>query len=812
MLRLLLPLFALIALAIGPGSASAADPPRMTIRSGYDGVAKLGAWFPVEVGVTNTGPEIAGEIQLKVDGLDGRGTFNRPPITYSVPANLPRQSSKRFVLEVFLPAPVEKLSAQLIADGAVLAAAETPFERVGQNETMCGVLSANRSALDFLPAVELPGRAKHIRVAHLDAADLPPTPQLLASLDCLVLSNASLASIGDQQREALRGWTAAGGLLVVAGGPGWQKTLAGLPKDLLPVEVKGTIPLRSAKSLEKFGGAPIEDPGPWLIADARLTDGIMILAEEGVPILVGAQRGRGAVFFLAFDPSLEPLRSWRGSVHLWRYLTAYVPAELQLPSNFVRQYASYGRMPRNTLADLSALRPPTADWMPWLLFGYAVIVGPVTYVALRRFGRLEWSLWTFPIVTLVAAGGAFAFSRSAGEADILFNKVSLIRVWDGQAEGYARTYVSAFSPRENTYEIEIAAADESAGARDNLVWPLFYPFPVPTGTPSPDPVGLSVRRGDVTELRRFTLPARSLGTFQVDSPSAAGLALEANLTSDGMAVHGTIRNRSAAAIRGASLVVGQDVVRLGDLGPGETRQVHVSITAPTTIGYIDTTAIVKQLYPSAHLATPVTSAEVASRDILDNALSTGLNAVSRIETGPVALVGWLDGAPIRLSAQSARSAEINRSLLIASLSVEPSTGDDQKIPPALIERRNLVSGTGRVSGSGMVVTSGELLAFEYRLPHRPDKFMISDVSLDVNGATTSGEAVGDIATASVYDWLAADWRDISFAAGMVSLGDPARVVSALGGVRLRVNHRPATGATTSLTLDRFDLSVSGRGA
>src|SRR5262249_45235452 len=157
---------------------------------GLDGMVKLGSWFPVEVQLANTGPDLTGEVQVQVDGIDNRGAFNRPPIVYSAPAVLPRQSNKRVVVEVFLPNPVEKLSAKLVANGQTVAQSEVPLDRVGQNELMCGVLSGGRTALDFLPGVELVARQqRHIRVAHMDVVDLPTSPQLLSSLDCLILSN-----------------------------------------------------------------------------------------------------------------------------------------------------------------------------------------------------------------------------------------------------------------------------------------------------------------------------------------------------------------------------------------------------------------------------------------------------------------------------------------------------------------------------------------------------------------------------------------------------------------------------------------------
>src|SRR5215210_1635256 len=97
----------LLTLLVGAWPVEGADQLRMTVPPGLDGVVKLGAWFPVEVTVANAGPDVSGEIQVTVDGIDNRGAFNRPAMVYTAPAVLPKQSNKRFVVEVFLPNPVE---------------------------------------------------------------------------------------------------------------------------------------------------------------------------------------------------------------------------------------------------------------------------------------------------------------------------------------------------------------------------------------------------------------------------------------------------------------------------------------------------------------------------------------------------------------------------------------------------------------------------------------------------------------------------------------------------------------------------------
>jgi len=798
-----------VLLSTGGGTALAADSLRMTVRPGFDGVAKLGAWFPIEVRVANAGDEVTGEVQVTIEGIENRGSFNRPPVLYTVPVSLPRQSNKRYVVDIFLPAPVDRLAVKLVEGETLLAATEAPIAIVNQTEIMCGFIGANRASLDFLPAIELPGRQKGIRLAHLDPLDLPASPQLLATLDCLILANAPLSSLGEAQRSALAGWVSSGGTLVVAGGPGWQRTIGGLPPGLLPARVNGTVPLRTTKALEAFARAPIEDAGPWVAAEAQVTDGVVILSENNVPLLIAAERGRGSVFFLALDPALEPLRSWRGSVHLWKYIAGYAAGQPQLPSNFIRQYAGWGRMPRLTLSDLSPLPAPNAPWMPYLLVAYAVVVGPVTYLALRRLGRLEWALWCVPLVTVATATAAFFGAGRSGEAEILFNKVALVQGRGTHGEAYTRTYVAAFAPRDGTHTIEILAEEGLTSSADRLVWPVFYPFPVATGTPTAMP--LKVERGAGTRILEYSLPARSLGTFQVDAPSRATAAFDAKLLSDGQMVYGTITNGSKSRLTSASLVVGDEVVPLGDLQGGETRNISLRVGQGSRFSGPDMNSIVRRLYPHPADATPVSNAEMASRDILENVLNTGQAFATRVEFGPVSLVGWSGTPPVRLRTERGREAEIDRTLIVTSFPIAAAPGEAQRVPSQLVERRNLIAGSGRITASGISMTSGESILFEYRLPHRPDRFRIDDLAMVVSGSSTDRVPMETSVSASIYDWPGAEWKEVQIFPGKVALGSPDRVVSALGTMRLRMTYRAMQGATTTLTFDSLELMMSGRG-
>ncbi len=63
-IRALALLALLVPIVLSALPAEAADSLKMTVRPGLEGQGRIGAWLPVEVTVSNTGPDLNGEIQI----------------------------------------------------------------------------------------------------------------------------------------------------------------------------------------------------------------------------------------------------------------------------------------------------------------------------------------------------------------------------------------------------------------------------------------------------------------------------------------------------------------------------------------------------------------------------------------------------------------------------------------------------------------------------------------------------------------------------------------------------------------------------
>ncbi|HEB10995.1 MAG TPA: hypothetical protein ENI06_07250 [Spirochaetales bacterium] len=60
----------------------------------------------------------------------------------------------------------------------------------------------------------------------------------------------------------------------------------------------------------------LEFPEKVAVANSRLISGEVLFGEEDTPLIVRQKRGKGFVFFMAFDSSEAPLSDWPGKIAL----------------------------------------------------------------------------------------------------------------------------------------------------------------------------------------------------------------------------------------------------------------------------------------------------------------------------------------------------------------------------------------------------------------------------------------------------------------------------------------------------------------
>ena len=240
-----------------PGAAGADSPVTVQAEAGYGGVVPQGGWAPIQVSVTNHGPDTKATLKLGTgqSGQSGGGTIKGPvvlPSTGSVGAGgwygfsgpasgspavtqeldvvLPAGTMKHFT--AYLPSSPGTWTAEVVGpSGRVLAASRT---QVLQSTSLSvAVVSDDPHALDQIGSIQDVAQTFQgpPQAIHLTPGALPDNAAALSSFGLVVVTNATTDSLTAAQRRALDDYAAQGGSILATGGDAWRKTQAGLPAD-----------------------------------------------------------------------------------------------------------------------------------------------------------------------------------------------------------------------------------------------------------------------------------------------------------------------------------------------------------------------------------------------------------------------------------------------------------------------------------------------------------------------------------------------------------------------------------------------------
>ena len=774
---------------------AAASELQLSVRTGYDGMVRPGSWAPVEVNLANSGPNVSGKVQMSVVRR-GTGTASTAgaSVDYTIPITVPEHSSKRVSTAIYVPPFFDQLQVRLMTGDQTLVRQDVTIQRTDPSQVLCGVLATDPAAFESLAGLTVSDGKRQPHIVPLDLPDLPTNPQLLTTLDCLIVSDYSTRGMTALQQTALSTWVGNGGVLTVGTGPNGAATLTGLPKDLLPASLDGTVSLRSLTGLNSFFSGSADPAGPWLMANLKIGDGTVLAADENQPLVVVGRRGKGTVFMLALSPAQTPIRGWDGNDHLWSYILSFVPMPPAAISTFYRSEFGWGRVPREALTQGGTGTGPEALLLLATLVAFALLVGPVNYLLLSRLGRRELSFVTVPLLAGLTTAGSLVYANNHRQGDVVVNQVSIVRTWDGSGVGQLHSFVGLFALHSQNFQVTIPA--------NTLLSSTAYPFQgqfartIPNvkvlQTSGPEAQGVDIEPGT---LNNFVLD----GHFHVDGKVTPALKVENNHLS------GEVSNGLAATIHDAAIVAGTTVQPIGDLKPGATHTVDLDLGLSSPVGFQDNGIVVDKLFPG-------TSHEAGARhdiryDILSAALNPAQSVGGQVEMSGVDLVGWL-GDPIdSVSDSGTGRSSHQQTAFITNLSFQISSAP-QVIPSQLLERQVLSSSySARNEPTGISIASGDTAAYQYTTPIEPGHFALRSLALDT--------ASDDFArgTLEFYNWRNQSWEEIPYSVGNLAIQNPERFFSATGLVRLRFRYKsaPAPQGTATMTFSKFQLLVGGVG-
>jgi len=548
----------LLAGSAGPAAAQD-DPITLTAEVGFENYYKKNEWTPVRVTVANSGPDVEGFIVV-----EQTGSSSSEVIRYQVPVSLPGQSRKTVTLYVGMDKYQTRMAVELVSHGRTLAEDRVRIIQVGETARLYAIASGEAVDMAVLERIAPPGETAYVAYITLD--QLPAAGPAWDGLDLLVLNDVDTATLTPAQLSALRGWLAAGGHLVVTGGPNWRKTSAALD-DLLPVSISGSASVYDLSALSELTGATISGE-PFVVAQGTVADGRTLLASDNLPLLVRRDEGLGQVDWLALDLALAPLRDWAGNDELWSLILSDPGGRAPWDNSNGNIWAA-----RDGLKSIPSLALPSALQMVLFLLVYTVLIGPVNYFILNRRKRRELAWITIPAIILLFSGLAYVTGFQIKGGNVVLNRLSLVygaagtspEAGTGADSARARTLVGIFSPGRATFDVSFS--------KGVLVRPL-------TNDSYGGGIGSNnsavVEQSNQFVLRDLQLDVGGLRAFRAES-DVIPPAVSASLTIDTATtprLTGSVTNGANFTLQSAGLLVGETVIELGDLVPGQTVSVN----------------------------------------------------------------------------------------------------------------------------------------------------------------------------------------------------------------------------------------------
>lgn len=613
----------------GLAASARADGPPLSAVFGIAGRYRPGAWCPVTVTVRNPSSDgVAGQVQA-LAGADANrnGGANRTlgaalfarPVTVSAGA-VPQsfQLYTRGLDPVRDSVTVRLVEGRQRGDGRALVQANTQDTKTSQAITGTAVsdgdlllvgLGGDPSAFVPLNGRQIGlahqvgglvaggsnpgGQPATVQVAEAAGPDLPDKAAGYGGVDAFLLrSDAPLDALTEAQADALRGWVAGGGHLVLCGGVDPSRFSSAFYNGLLPAGVGAARP-----------GA-VALPGVGVVGALTLTPkplpGVRVLASapDGSPLVVAGPYGAGCVTLTAYDPTSRGFQSPSfDSGALWRTLLTAGPSASAavLPQVAAREenyHPNYYGGDTQLLSDAvmrgPSLDAPATEVIGLFLLVYLIALVPANYLILKRLDRKELAWVTIPTLVLLFAVGTFGVGYAAKGGTVFVNRAAIVETTAGRREAGVYAELGLFSPHRTSYDIALPGANGLAAIPNPGLSFNSYRGGSNADTQA---YGLTkfVQSPEGSSLLDTSVNMWAMRAFDVQATEDLGGTVDGTLTEQGGSpvagvgvsrVSGTVTSHLSRALTGCALLHNGQWQTLGDLAPGAS----VPVTLATTVG------------------------------------------------------------------------------------------------------------------------------------------------------------------------------------------------------------------------------------
>ncbi|MDD3023398.1 MAG: hypothetical protein PHE26_05805, partial [Syntrophomonadaceae bacterium] len=376
--------------------ASADEMVNIKAIAGFNGYTRLGQPFPLQVTVENNGPEIKGTLEFS-------STYNGSRILHQREVQLPRGSKKK--VNMYIPANEAKTyTLDLMAAGKRITSTKVRIVILQPQEVLAGVLASDPATLNHLTGIKLPAEGQRITVINLRGEDITENSLLLDSIDLIAINNFPSSQLSSHQLTAVQAWVERGGMLVLAGGSNWQKTLSTLPAAMLPVQLEGSRTVKGGSLAGKLAASGFPAGTSFVISEGKIVSGQALLLDGNSPLIVQKEKAKGNIIYMAFDLASPPFVNWSGNVSMWTDLLNRIDPHHIISagtSKAMNQRPYQAQEMSWVLRNIPAAGLPSTATLALVLLVYLLLLGPGIYLLLKKYDRRDWGWLVIPLLAVL---------------------------------------------------------------------------------------------------------------------------------------------------------------------------------------------------------------------------------------------------------------------------------------------------------------------------------------------------------------------------------------------------------------------------
>lgn len=560
------------------GNTLIPGPVSMEVRYGYDNTAKGGRYVPVTVSLENkTGDDFKGNITISTMEAD----YEVYSYEYQVELQADESADKSYMI------PFGKGSDQVFVYLTDEAGNQIAKKRLKMDinrevpELFIGILSDTPELLQYLDGVGISYSALKTRTIPLTKDEFPEETIGLSLMDVILVSNYRLRDLSEKQTKALMDWVKDGGILILGTGGRVDDTLGRFAPELLD-DNYDTPQMMDIHLGEESDGQSALVQG-ILCTEIPLHGAYILDSEAGFPLVQAAAMEKGIVAVAAYDFADISSQAGQEPLYVDNMFTRLLGEE-RINSLDDYFYGSSGDEfwdVQSVINSGNVNRLPKVSMYFAVILLYILLVGPGIWLLLKKYEVQSYYWGAVAMLSMIFIAVIYLMGMGTRFKSIFLTYAT---IQDVSEESVIETsYVNVRNPYNKPYSAELAADYAVRPVSRNTLYSYSSGIKF---TDSSKPKVTVSHKPDATKLEFHETVAFQSNYLEMkkttDNLSHGGITGEIRYF-DGK-VTGSITNRYDFVLEDSAVFMYGMLVPLGDLQPGETRDLSSMISIHVPVG------------------------------------------------------------------------------------------------------------------------------------------------------------------------------------------------------------------------------------